>query len=602
MRPARILISVFSCFALLAAPVSASDPAQQGAKGGAGRDLLDPVVVSGPPSQQVTNNFEVVGHTTLGGGVPNGDVALYDHQSAGKFAYVGTWSAQCTGQGIKAIDVNDPAHPRWVGFIGAHKGSSNEDMDIVRIGNRDVIGIGVQACGRGGADGLALFDVTNPRAPITLGFLPTITGVHELDLVVRGDGTALALLAVPFAEFAGGEGEFQIANISDPTHPALIAKWRLYDQGLTMHDGSHTITSPYQGDGVAPIMFVHSVRAADGGLTAYVSHWDGGVVKVDISNLANLQTVGHTVYPPGSDGDAHSMTPYDTTAGRYILQNDEDFGPGYSMATVTSSVTATRQFNALQEPWAPTPLGTVGPVSGTVYDAGDGCQPSDYAGADGMIAVADTVDPYYNPAPCAVGDQALMAAQAGATVFLSNLLSIDDAYGFGPDTSADLSALAGIPVLQMSDIDGMADAIRAAAEPVTLSLTPVTPGWGFLRVFAETADRNWEEVGRYEGPAVNGTPDFPAGSWSIHNTEVAGDHAYSSWYSAGILAFDVSDPVNPQLVGQFVPKSTRRHANALGVGPAEVWGVAIDSGAGLIYASDMRTGLWIVRPTGPAAP
>jgi hypothetical protein len=41
---------------------------------------------------------------------------------------------------------------------------------------------------------------------------------------------------------------------------------------------------------------------------------------------------------------------------------------------------------------------------------------------------------------------------------------------------------------------------------------------------------------------------------------------------------------------------------ASSVGPAEVWGVAIDPETGIVYASDMRTGLWIVEPTGPAAP
>ena len=37
------------------------------------------------------------------------------------------------------------------------------------------------------------------------------------------------------------------------------------------------------------------------------------------------------------------------------------------------------------------------------------------------------------------------------------------------------------------------------------------------------------------------------------------------------------------------------------VASAEVWGLAIDPVTGIIYLSDMRTGLWIVRPTGPAA-
>jgi hypothetical protein len=94
----------------------------------------------------------------------------------------------------------------------------------------------------------------------------------------------------------------------------------------------------------------------------------------------------------------------------------------------------------------------------------------------------------------------------------------------------------------------------------------------------------------------------PPGSWSVHNTEVLGDRAYSAWYSNGIVALDLSNPTSPEMVGQFVPNTSNRHANSLGVGPAEVWGVTIDPETGIVYASDMRTGLWIIQPVGDAAP
>jgi hypothetical protein len=343
MSRARIFLFVVCLLAIAAVPANASDPLDESSKGGSGRALLRPKVASGTVSAEVTDDFEVVGHTNLGGGVPNGDVAIYDHGgSVGKFAYVGTWSAQCTGQGAKVIDVNNPTTPKWVGYVGAQKDSSNEDLDIVRIGGRDVLGIGVQICGPRGRAGLALFDVTDPRHPVPLSFFDTASGgVHELDLVVRSDGRALALLAVPFAEFTFDEdgnqtprGEFVIVDITDPRNPDLAAEWRLYEQGLTMHDESHGITSPFQGEGLFPIMFGHSARAADDGLTAYVSHWDAGVVNVDISIPESPKTIGHTVYPVGSDGEAHSMTPYDAGASRFILQNDEDFEPFHTTAVV----------------------------------------------------------------------------------------------------------------------------------------------------------------------------------------------------------------------------------------------------------------------------
>jgi hypothetical protein len=158
-------------------------------------------------------------------------------------------------------------------------------------------------------------------------------------------------------------------------------------------------------------------------------------------------------------------------------------------------------------------------------------------------------------------------------------------------------------VVQIADIDDIATAIRATPGDDTLTITAQTPSWGYVRVFQENASSEWQQVATFtDAPNAFGVHPTPPGSWSVHNTEVLGNRAYSAWYSNGIIAIDVSDPTNPTRVGQFVPDTNKRHANSLGVGPAEVWGVAIDPQTGIVYASDMRTGLWIVQPTGPAAP
>src|SRR6266511_3938385 len=466
MRRAILSLAAVSAFALAL-------PWHAGASVGAGpwqerqRAVLDAAKraaasQSGSPAPLVADNFQVLGQANLGGGVPNGDVWFYDHGGAvGKFAYVGTWSAQCTGQGAKVVDVNDPTNPKWEGYIGARRNSSNEDVVVRRVGGRDVLGIGVQACGPGGSDGLALFDVTNPRQPVQLSFLPTPTGVHELDLTVRADGTALALLATPYSEFSDTYfgtsfgGEFRIVDVSNPAAPRPLSDWGIIaDSDLLIQGGNDPVSSSFQGlPGVCAANYAHSVRAADAGRTAYVSYWDGGILKFDISNPSAPVYLGRTIYPAGSSGDGHSMTPYQVGGTRYILQNDEDF-QSLPDVLVTSSATGARAVEGIQQPWAPVQLTAGGQtVRGTVHDAGDGGQASDYAGAAGKLALAD-----------------------------------------------------------------------------------------------------------------------------------------------------VSDPTQPERVGQFVPDTSRRHANSLGVGPAEVWGVAIDPETGIVYASDMRTGLWIVKPTGPAAP
>src|SRR6266508_4522238 len=347
MTRIRTGLVVLGLIALTAMSASASDPVDS-PKGGKGRELLDPVVASGPASQGVTDDFEIVGQANLGGGVPNGDVWFYDHGGAvGKFAYVGTWSAQCTGQGAKVVDVNDPTNPKWEGYIGARRNSSNEDVVVRRVGGRDVLGIGVQACGPGGSDGLALFDVTNPRQPVQLSFLPTPTGVHELDLTVRADGTALALLATPYSEFSDTYfgtsfgGEFRIVDVSNPAAPRPLSDWGIIaDSDLLIQGGNDPVSSSFQGlPGFFAAHYAHSVRAADAGSTAYVSYWDGGILRFDIRNPSAPVYVGRTIYPTGSSGDGHSMTPYEVDGTRYILQNDEDF-QSLPDVLVTSSATA----------------------------------------------------------------------------------------------------------------------------------------------------------------------------------------------------------------------------------------------------------------------
>ncbi len=582
---------------------------------------------AGPPSQLVADNFDVLGHVNLGGGSPNGDVFFFDHGGEiGKYAYVGTWSSPCSGHGIKIVDVNDPTQPKLVALAGGRTGISNEDVVVREIGDMDVLGIGVQVCKpQGGSGGLQLFDVTDPTDPHALGFFPVPAGgVHELDMVTRADGTTLALLAVPFTEFdntyfgADSGGEFRIVDITDPTDPVELADWGVIaDSALRNFGGGQEVTSSFQGLGYFAAHLAHSVRAADGGMTAYVSYWDSGVLKFDISDPANPVLLARTQFGVRDDGDAHSMTPYDVGGTRYILQNDEDFD-SLSPTVVTSSVTGGTEFSGIEEPWAPTLLSELGSVGGTILDANDGCETSDFAGALGRIALVDTVDPFYVgiipgwTRPCTIGSQVVRAAEAGADGVLFNLISPDDAYPyFEGSAKAVQQSAGGMAIVQVSDIDGLATAVRAAAGPVVVTLDPSDPTWGFVRVFSEASSSDVNGDGTPEFAQVGAFDDLehasgelftPPGSWSVHNTEVNGDHAYSSWYSHGIVALDLANPASPTLVGQFVPPTSDRFAGSLGHGPAEVWGVAIDPETGIVYASDMRTGLWIVEPTGPAAP
>jgi hypothetical protein len=578
------------------------------------------------------DNFRVLGHARLGGPSPHGDVFFFDHGGdVGKYAYVGTWSVPCSGVGAKIVDVNEPTAPRLAAHTATTKGVSHEDVVVERIGDRDVLGIGIQECGRGGKNGLKLVDVTDPIHPHKLAFFETPGGVHELDIVERPDGQVLALLATPFVELPNtyfdedNGGEVRIVDISDPENPVELSNWgAIADSSIEIFGGNDELTSSFQGLGYFSAHFAHSVRAADDGATAYVSYWDGGVIKLDIGDPADPQIVGRTTFHASDDGDAHSMYPLDVGDKRYILQNDEDFNP-LAPTIVTSSATGDTRYSGIEFGWAPRLLSKgAGVLTGSVHDARNGCRAANYKGARGKVVLANTVDPFYTDiiegwtVPCRVPKQIVLAARAGAKALLFNFISPDDAFDYGPPgrrsrEQAIEKYAKGMPIVEISDIDEGAERIREALSggPVKVTLRAGVPSWGFLRVYDEdtAADVNgdgvdeYRQVGRFvDLPHVRGERKTPPGSWSIHNTEVNGEHAYSSWYSHGVVALDVHNPERPSLSGQFVPAPSARFPDTFGPPSAEVWGVAIDPDTGIVYASDMRSGLWIVRPTGPAAP
>lgn len=609
--------------AITAASASAKIPNRYGSMN-APRSTVGKAVGAMPQSP-VTDDFTILGHVRLPGKSPDADVFFYDHGGdVGKYAYVGTWSGPCSATGVKIIDVNDPADPTIAAFAHPGPGVSTEDMVVRRIGSRDIMAVGVQVCGDGGRPGVAFYDVTDPTDPVQLSFSRTPAGgVHELDLVVRPDGQALALLAVPFVEFEstyfgqGSGGDLRIVDITDPEHPVKLATWGIIaDSTLPRFDGTGELETQFQGSGDFAATYDHSVRAADDGMTAYASFWDAGVLKFDISDPTAPVLLGRTTYALRDEGNAHSITTYEVGGERFILQNDED-STVLNPVIVTSSATGTEEFGGIEEFWMPTLLSDVGVVTGSVFDAGDGCQANDFEGAADMVALVDTVDPFYvgiidgwEP-PCRIGRQVNLASDAGVAAFLSNLISPDSAWPFPfrtPERAGEF------PAVQVSEIDGLAASIRDAlgAGEVTVTLTPTAPTFGFLRVYNEGTSTDidgdgvleFAQVGSFSGlPYTTGELEPPLGDWGIHNTEVLGDHAYSAWYSHGIVALDLSDPAAPELRGQFVPRASGARASTFGPDPFPiVWGVAIDPATGIIYVSDMRSGLWIVQPTGDAVP
>jgi hypothetical protein len=573
----------------------------------------------------VASNFMVLGHVSLGGKAADGDVVFYEHPPpVGKYAYVGTSGEPCTNRGVKIIDVNDPANPEVVALArNGLRRLSYEDVEVVRIGARDVLVAGLQSCGTTAIGGIGLFDVTQPDAPqlIDVIHVPDGGGVHELDAVARPDGRVLVLATVPYSEDYPdrfSEGDIRIFDITTPESGEEIADWGIiFDSDVKEVRRDRPVKFSEDGLGYYPAYFGHSVRAADLGMTAYVSYWDAGVLELDISNPEEPHLVSQTSYPIEADGDAHSVAVFEHAGRRYLLQNDEDLN-ALSPAIVTSSSTGGARFQAIDAYRMKTRLSDVGEITAkAVLATGKLCDKSDFPRARGMILVARM-----SIGTCGGNKVLRYAAARGAAAVLIVWRGFDPGWwmyelaprGASDDIARDAPRMAAVVT---AGRDGLSHALRAdieSGEDVEVTLSPRQPSWGYLRVFAAdgATDENGdgvvdlEQVGSFDDlPNVVGNPDPPPGWWSIHNTEVLGDRAYSSWYSNGVVALDMSEPSAPTEVGHFVPPATRRRAEALsyltgrGKFPL-VWGVDVDPLTGALYVSDMRSGLWIVEPTGPA--
>jgi hypothetical protein len=130
----------------------------------------------------------------------------------------------------------------------------------------------------------------------------------------------------------------------------------------------------------------------------------------------------------------------------------------------------------------------------------------------------------------------------------------------------------------------------------------IEKGFGYLRVWDWTPPDPGDDpvqIGFYKTPNSSGTRDVAAGDYTIHNPLLVEDEIFASWYSDGIRIIDVSNPAAPRETAFFVPPAAHNPVKPSQRGTLtntpQVWGVAHDPATGLIFASDMNSGLWILR-------
>jgi hypothetical protein len=134
--------------------------------------------------------------------------------------------------------------------------------------------------------------------------------------------------------------------------------------------------------------------------------------------------------------------------------------------------------------------------------------------------------------------------------------------------------------------------------------------WGWLRTINVAQPRRPHILGEYK-ILQNTSAYTPApgenefNSYSSHNPTVTRNIVLDDWHSGGLQAIDVSDPGAPAQAGWFSPTPLASVANedpALSRGPNKVvmWSFPIIRN-GLIYAVDIRNGLYVLDYDGPRA-
>jgi LVIVD repeat len=117
-------------------------------------------------------------------------------------------------------------------------------------------------------------------------------------------------------------------------------------------------------------------------------------------------------------------------------------------------------------------------------------------------------------------------------------------------------------------------------------------GWGELYIYDNSNPGKTRFLSTFSTSHSRGVRTD--GFYSIHNSEFVGeDQVFAAWYSDGIRWIDVSDPTSAFERGHFVPPAAEDPLGFFPTAPI-VWGVWPHNG--LILASDINSGLWILRP------
>ena len=599
-------------------------------------DAIGASVISDGPSAKITKNLQLRGRGERLVGQATTDV--WAHKN---FAYTGTFNSPCGGEaggGVWVWDVRNKNKPSFVTVIESETGSRSNDVKVATMNSGDILVHSNETCGPGGLGGFEVYNVDDPRNPVHLATvrvheanetLRTVfggvnRGVHNLFLFTQGDRDFVAMQT--HAWFGG----LQIFELTDPTNPQLVSAWGaelLCEEAYCSSDpynetNPNILVNHINGFmfcqltpcyGLSLNRFLHDVTVTADGTQAYLSHWDAGLILLDISDPANPEFISQALEPDAGslDREVNSHAAWPTEDGAIVVETEEDFNawvtvqplgnftfgeqPWNTIPGVGVSTSAGNDFEANQtgnEVTVTANSVTVnsGPLAGNVYPANEG--------AGNQPKIADT------------GPITAEAVWVGRGCDTDNFLvpgtdvaGVVDPHLNDPEGKIAVVRRGGC---SFSSKLGAAQAAGALGIIVSNNLENNTP-WGGVRIWDYSDPSNPVLASTFDTVCSAALDPFeagcePFGTYSVHNvvvetTDEGQVKAYLSWYWDGMIILDVTDPYNPKEIARYFDNSPEFLASN-GGRPHDFWGVWKVPDEPWIYGSDRNGGLYVFTQQG----
>lgn len=526
------------------------------------------------------------------------------------------------GAGVHIVDFSVPQAPVKVGFIPAPANAYvGEGMHVLPIKTKhftgDLLVANLEPCDYfgGGAGGVALYDVTDPLAPVTLS-----TGIGDRTATPYASGGAhpshsafawqqgsrAYVVMVDNVEF--GYGDVDILDITDPRKPRHIA-----DVGLTDWPRANRLEIGQTGGDARSYHHDVWVKKVGTRWLMLLSYWDSGWIVLDVGNPRRPRFVRDYDYPAWdllnggpTEGNAHQAVW--TLDNRYIIGASEDYFAKLTYVVGGGGIRQEWFAQSRELPGAPrlTRNGTA-MVSGRTTYGGLACGPLGVAraqpapkGTRRMLVVQEGV--------CSVAEKVAAAAAAGydtaivAASHESSLFGVEAGRVVCPEQSGKvllttvcishsaLHSMFGLPPNYVVPAGSYEPEVGRRGDDVMI-WTFVDGSWGDLRLIDARTMRQRDQFQIRE--ALSPKYDEGFGWLTVHEIKpdprARSQIVYASWYSGGMRVISHAKGRLREL-GHFISDHGSDYWGVFPVGQA--------SGPPLVLMSDMHYGLEILRYTG----